>query len=681
MSDSFANVSLEPAAAELEIPMPIEGIGSETFWLNEVEQAIKRRKPYIDKARKNLERYHGAKAALVGYGSDDVINVNVDFYNTEQKKAQLFYQNPKMVLTPKRTDAQGQPMDEQAVTASAVLNYYLGADKIDATAMVDQMLSDLLVASGAAFSKIGYQSIVTDVPVPTGRLDPMTGQPALGPDGQPETTTVPKVIWDDYYWEEISPEFALIPASFTTTRYDKAPWLGWEFNLDADRISREFGIDRSLVLDGSRDSESLVPEDDKPYVKSTTRGKEIWYRAAVYDPEAKSPEEYRRMVILEKDGKERVVVHGKSPYQRFDEATGQFLAGMKGNPIHVATLRTMTGTAIPNSDCQMSRQLVDEKSMGRTQMVEQRRRNVPLRGINKMAPGISGKTVEQLERAVTQGIILFEGPISPQDFAVLANATFPRENFTFNDITTQDIEKTWALSANQNSVLADSQRTATEINSVDKASETRMSKERDRFLMWFTKGTQKLFSLIQLFADEPQIVKIVGPQGDAQWKSWDKTTIAGEYAFDMHPDSSNRIDAAEQLNKTLRGFNLLANEPTINRAMLTKQIVQQLGWDPAMVMQQPAQPPPEKPKISLSFSGADLSNPVVLRFLKENGAPVTDLDIQAASAAHTGVMPSPDSLSPAPTPPVGGPPGAVADVPHGGRAVQATTIDQHEQGR
>ena len=669
MSENPFNVALEPAAADLEIPLPIDGVGSEVFWLNEIEQSEKRLKPYIDKWRKNLDRYNGAKAVLNGVTQDQTINVNVDFYNTEQKKAQLFYQNPKLILTPKRTDNQGQPMDETGVIAGAVLNHYLGPDVIDAVELADQVISDLLVPAGIGVTKIGYESLTQDVTVPTGRIDPMTGQPALGMDGQPETTTVPKVVWDRYYWDEISPEFFRLPASFMSTRYDRAPWLGWQFQLDADRISREFGVDRSLVMDGTQEAQTLAPDADKPYVKATSRGYELWYRAAIYDPSCKSPDEYRRIVILEKEGGKRVVVHGVSPYQRFDPATGQLIAGMKGNPIHVCALRSMTATAIPNSDCQQGRQLTDELSMGRSQMVNQRNRNLPMRAFDKTR--VDADTIQRFERGEIQSLIPFDGPITDDMFRVLANATFPRENFSFNDVIGRDLQKTWALSDNQNSVQSDSQRTATEVNSIDKASDTRMSKERNKFLGWYVRGAQKLFALIQLFADEPEIVKIVGPGGEAQWKQWDKTTIAGDFAFDMHPDSSERIDAAEQLNKKLRGYNLLANDPNINRAMLTKQVVQEFGWDPAMVMQQPPPPPPDPPKISFAFNGADLSNPLVLRFLKENGAPVTDLDIQAASAAHTGILPD------AP-PPEAQAPAAVA---HGGRAVQATTIDKHEQGR
>src|SRR5580692_3052955 len=120
----------DPTPPALAIPLPAEGVGSLAFWRDEIREAQRRRKKEITVWKANLSRYRGERPKLSGVASGEVITVNLDFYNTEQKKAQLFFQNPEVVVAPKGIgDAPSQAM---AAARATVVNYYLGPHELDA---------------------------------------------------------------------------------------------------------------------------------------------------------------------------------------------------------------------------------------------------------------------------------------------------------------------------------------------------------------------------------------------------------------------------------------------------------------------------------------------------------------------------------------------------------------------
>src|SRR4030095_12691738 len=112
-------VPLNPARQVL--PLPDDELGSFAFWQAEVQASVDRRLQELTTWKRNVERYQGKRYSLSGFSDSDFIQVNVDYYKTEQKKAQLFFRNPEMVLSPRHPQyAQATPVFQ------AVLNEYLG---------------------------------------------------------------------------------------------------------------------------------------------------------------------------------------------------------------------------------------------------------------------------------------------------------------------------------------------------------------------------------------------------------------------------------------------------------------------------------------------------------------------------------------------------------------------------
>jgi hypothetical protein len=652
--------------AELEIPLPKDGTpGSESYWADEIELAEKRKHKELPTWQQNVERYKGKNQTYPGLPQRYTFSVNGDFINCEQKRPQLCYQVPEVRVSPKRGTTA-----PSAFVVQSLLNYYTGPDEIDNAALMDLVLFDCICAAGISPTKVFYESISVDVQVPM--QDPATGQPVIDPTTQqPSFQTVPKVIYEKYGWDHISPAKVLIPAGWLSSFYDKAPWLGWEFDLDPEQLGRMTGMpsDRLGVYPDNR---TLAGPADREVMRSTAKGYELFYRASLYDPTEKNPERFRRLVIASDKSKGRKVrIHENSKDQIFDPS-GKFIGGVRGNPIHIYYMRSLTDTAYPPSDSTILRSTIDEKSFHRTQTATQRRRNQPMRMADTTR--IEKSQIDRMARGDYQEILLHAGPLDGLIEAV-PQAGMPIENFRFNSEVDDDFARISGLGTNQQAAMGDTTRSATEIQTIDNAKENKLAKERSRLMLQMLKGYEKLLGLLQVHATPEQIEEIVGPEATQRFGAWDRS-IQGQFAFTIRPDSSVRVNAAEQQEKDLRYYNLTRNDPMVNGASSLAKVVEGAGWDPAtMINQQPPPPPgPEPPKITLSFKGEDLSNPAVIEILQKYGIQVSPQAVAATGTQQmiAATMQAASKDAKALAKPAGREP------KHGGRVTPLEPIDQHD---
>lgn len=676
-----------PDPPQLTVPLPASGRGSDHWWSDQVTQAKKRRKKELPLWKANLDRYRSVKPQLAGFQRRDVVGVNIEFGKTEAKKSQLFFQQPDVQLTPREEQA-----PESVALFRECLNFYLGPDEANVLSMIDEILLDVLCPAGMGCTKIGFEEahITKSMPV----LDPATGQPALDPlTQQPQMQDVPQRIYSRFYWERISPARMLIPAGWTNQNWDRAPWLGFEYDLVDTSTSGEPSRSMAGVVGESiAADETLSPANDREFLTRPGTGIELWYRASLMDPSVKDPRRYRRIVMeTQPRSKQTVTAHEDSPYQTLGP-DGQFQAGMLGNPIHVLTLRPMADSAYVPSDCTVSRLQVDELSKGRTQQMVQRDRNLPMRGADKSR--VDKGTLDRIEKGETQSIILTDGD---PDLAikVIQQASAPPENMAFNGQLSQDITELWALGPNQSGSAQARQTTATESSNIAKGVDNRLVKERGRVELFYIRGVEKFSALLQMFGDDDTFIPIIGAANKAQMTLWNKTKTPGRYLFRVRPDSSVRIDASEDLDRLLRAYNLLAKDPHVNRIELLNELCAKFGLDPAKVViaQLPPQPP-EKPKPTISFKGEDMSNPVVQQMLTANYGitfpappappPVPGLPLSPGGAiGGPAVAGSAAGPLPAPQSPPAVPGGLLMrlNVPHGGAADRADMLDKHEGDR
>jgi hypothetical protein len=126
-------------------------------------------------------------------------------------------------------------------------------------------------------------------------------------------------------------------------------------------------------------------------------------------------------------------------------------------------------------------------------------------------------------------------------------------------------------------------------------------------------------------------------------------------------------------------YQLTANDPFNNRAEGLKDVYAAFGEDPARHLQQPPTPPPEKPRISLSFKAEDLTNPMVVSLLQQSGFAIDPAALQQTMAIQTGNPALMQAAAQSPTQPSAPPyPQGPPAQDHGGSAQLQEPLNQHQ---
>lgn len=709
------------------LPLPTEGRGSMSWWRKELEGSVSR----IDAVRQDWEnnlRSYRAKS-LRSAPTTDTVTVPRDFTYVEQKKSTLFFQLPDVHLTP----GQDTPAVKNAVPLfQAVLNHYLGEEEIDALATVNEVMFDVLCPSGIMVSVLGYENFAQGtVPMKVGE-EPDPDQAVTGPSlGQPNPTglpgavlnigtpapkppmrpvmeDVPDFVAENFFWTRISPACARLPRKWSGSKYDRAPWLGYDASEDWDIIKRRFGLPADmkkpgagkgdpdkLRLPGEPSSDATKGSDDEALYTV------IWYHTAYLDPKEVHPEKFRQLVIVA--GSDTPLVHRDSPFQWMNN-DGE-LMGMRGNPIHIGALRYVSDTALPPSEASIGRAIGDELNKGRTQMLVSRDRSRPMRFADLSR--IGGTTgLAKLQKNIDQAVIPLATAhkADPPVFATEL-AHLPVEDWKFNEIVSQDYDGVWGLGpASRNEVMPNG-ASATEIKDSRMWSDNRIDGERRAMLRYYLGAVRKIGALIQMFADTEQYVEVLGPDKEPMLQTWDKTKIAGRFAYHVKPNSALRVDQAQAQTQSLKRYELLRKDPNVNGIELLDNIAEESDLDrhKLIIPQTPAKPP-DQPNISFRFNAADLdvrnpNFPIYAAILKRagydfdapvmgaNGQPepppvdqalhVAKLQAQANVSAHTGtgVDPLPAMEVPPPAAVIAG--HSLEPAEHPGTAPHADRISKH----
>lgn len=573
-------------------------------------------KDLVLEGRKSVARY--TAHTLKTKPKEHTVVVPLDYASVEQKKAQLF-QVPEMIAEGRTPEA--EPM---APLFAAIANYQLGPEGVNASAMMFEAQTDVLI-QGYAVTKIGYENVVDGTkPVETGRQipDPNFQQSpgailGLQPAPMvPETVDAPNIISETYYWRRIPPGFLLVDAEFRGSNFDESPFLAWRFSEDVP--DSELGGGHSET-----DDELLLVQPDR--AKSGKRkkryGTEGWYKACLFDADCKHPDLVRTFKLYDND--EKPAERRNSPFQRWavpgqplsvDYLPGSKLVGMKGYPLHILTLRYTPDSAFPLSDVQMGGILSDEISTGRTQVLRRRDRSLPQTGYD--ATRVTPADLAKIEKNENSAFIGFNGPIDDSMFKQIDKGQFGRENFAFNDQAQQDYDKAWAHGAHGGVLKADSPETATKTQSINHSIENRLQMERTRELEWFVAGATKLMSLYQIFADAQDYAPIVGATGQQRLQAWDKTMIPGPFILKTRPNSHIRLNPEQDFRQDLELFNLAGNAPEGNRMYMLQRLFMKRGWDPARALQQPPPKQADAATGSVSLKVEDFVGP---------GAPVAQI--------------------------------------------------------
>lgn len=618
----------------------VQSIKDGKFWKTQVDLAVAVRNTYERWWDANLRAYAPTGADRPdAFGAD--IHTNRTFVLVERKKADLFYQRPDVTLEPSPLmegpilsdqvdpatgapvplmgppDAQGQPQPISQLAAvqthQEIVNEKLGEDGVDATGLMDQVLFDILATQGVGATEMGYESVTVEQE----ELDPMTGQPV----------TVPVPIYESCFWEHFSGKQLLIPHNFRSTHWDKAPWLGRQFELPLTPANRQkFKLPAEFT--GAKASEAKQRYDhgaDQSAAEDVFTGVVIWYRSALYRPDRPHPEHFTLLVLV--DGIDAPVIEMDSPHQTLDPRGGLTPDSLIGNPIHPFSVRTLTDSAYVPSDGTMIRPLEHELNVFRTQMVQYRDAQT-LKWVYN-AGTVPKEVVDNMVRSPIGGMIGAPPELFPleHNLVELPHGSMPRESFTSNDYIDNDIARTTAIDASGAGVQSQGSSTATEQQIVAANANARLDKERGILLKRYLKGVTKYSTLIQRYLPVEQAAKIVGPQRAQVWDVW-RRQAASELAFTALPDSALRVDQAIDRKAAVELYSFLANDPFVQkgRMKLLEKLLRKHHIDPTGILQPPDPPKPEPPKLAFSFKGEDLVGPqapIVLEIMAQNGIQIS----------------------------------------------------------
>lgn len=589
----------------MNLPLPEEGLNTFGQWKSRIQGAvtnIDNRQPQWDKNQKLYLLEPTGKLSAKHVVVPDA------FTYVEQKKAIFLAAVSERVAV----EAQADGLDDAANVFEHVINYFLGDTEnkcVDFPAAIDEVLSDLLCASGLAAVKIGYQPTIDgEVPEPTGQMipdpkwvpDPVAVAAAaqgLAPMPQapliPETVMVPNIISEQYFFERVSPSCVLIPDEFKGSKFDRANWLGHRFEMDLEVARRVLTLPEDFQGSGSKMLGINADDQNKGLARKVVTGVELYYKAHVYDPTVKNPELQRCLVIV--DGLDKPVKHTDSKYQK-TLPDGRIM-GMQGFPLHVMTLRYVSDKAYVPSDIENIAGSVEEKSRHRTAQIVARERMIPQTLVDTTAIG-GDPGLAKLEKGVEYGFIPVGdgGDLNQPITKPVEYARYPQENFQFENYQNQDIQGAMGMAQNQTGAINTGNRSAQEVATAASGSDTRQNKEINKLKRWAEKGIEKLASLLQMFADKKTTIRVKGVGGQPQSVTWDKHDIAGPFSFKIS------IDPVADRNEWLQMYNFLAASPNVNRLQLDTELVQKYGLEPAKYIQQPQPPAPPKPELPKGFS-------------------------------------------------------------------------------
>jgi hypothetical protein len=592
-------------------------------WRPQIEAARKKRDKFVTGVWQTNVAFRVQKPFSQGSDDDadqsgvDQIAVPADWSRTRSKTTALFSRIPRVSLA-----AAHQRYAVAVPTFEKIVNHFTPLSGIEAC--FEEMGADVVNAAGVCAAIMKYEATfeMVDVPAVDVRgLPPDQVQQGIAM-GLIPMKQAPQTVSERYRCYRISPAQLLWPTEFSGSDWQRARWLGYDGVLPWAQAVTEFKLTEADKEDcctsAGTDATSKTLAGD--VTREVTAGDEqvryaeIFYWAALCEPEEKRFDAIRRMVFVH--GKDEPVIDEPYSGQRWVPETRQFV-GCTRLPVEVQTLTYVSDKAIPPSDSEIGRPMVLEQSRSRSQMIMQRTRNLPIRtaDVNRVDPTI----LDLLMRGTWQGIIPTNGP-GDRIISQVAAAAFPREDFTFDQVSNRDLDDAWSMSPNQMGNYASGERSASEANIIQGAYASVLGYQRNKMVNLFLGLIDTLMGLLQLNLDSWEAEPIVGPDGVQKLEQWDRTKIAGKFLATVRQDATVLQDTQARVNQLMKFLNIAGKSGRIAIDPILAELAALSGLDPATVMLPPAQPKAEPPNVSFRFSGwQDLHDPLTLAtYIKAN---------------------------------------------------------------
>ena len=596
--------------------------------------------------------------AGLGLSDEMQSSINPDWSLTKTKTANLYSQVPHVqIVHENKQYAPAIPPFSKAI------NFELSEKRANIGVAMEEVLNDVVNAAGVGAIIAEYSARFEMVEVPSidiAQLPPEVQMAVLQQNGGViPTEMVPRPVSDKFTGRRVSPKDLLWPCEFTGSSFDEADWVGYKWKDTWAVAKNEYKLRESVKDDvvgateskSTRDLKSTRSDQEESQEAQLVSGKTLFYWRYRVDPEEKSFQSIWKIVFV--DGMDEPVVHEAWKGQEWSEEARSYVGAIKF-PLRFLTLTYITDNPVPPSDSQAGRPQVMDLRRSRSQMFANRARSTPIRGYdtNRIDPMIQ----DRLSRGEFQDWIPVNGNAERAIWEV-ARASYPAEDFTFDQMTMKDLERSWLVGENQQGISTGG--TAKEAEIVQSNTTTRLGQERAKVSGFFLSVVEVIAGLMALYSDFPMLSDAEIQQMEA---AWDRKNVPTDFVFKIRPDSTIMIEAKQRRNDLLQVLSMVAKSGFVNPMPIIVEILELSGLDPAEVMKQPEPPKPEEASMSFSFSGKDdLTNPVVIALMMKAGRAPSPQEIEAAkkllAMAQAPAMPSqpPQGSPQGPPPPQGVP--------------------------
>lgn len=596
---------------------------------DEFRQRVNHTKEYRRKLIKNWAvsiDYRRGKP-FTSQTDEDQISVNLDWSMVKNKQAALFSQIPQIRL---EHTTYSDPSKNPWVSA---YQYSLNDKLIEAgiEATMDEVLPDCINAAGIGVAIVSYEAITEDREVSA--TTPTEGEPE-GDDQEPTSTapqapmeTVPYPIDQRYLIQRISPSDFLWPINISVSNFDNAPWIGRSGRIPWAEAAQKWNLDEA--------EKDKILGDDKPLMDKLTQDierekvlndemvgfDELFYKKFQFDTDTQPYSAIHHLVFV--NHKDDPVVD--EPWKGQKAGPDGSIVGAQRFPIRVLTLAYVTDESIPPSDSAIGRPQVNEINRGRTQMIQQRQRSLPVRtaDVNRLDPAI----MQSLMRGVWQSFIPVQGD-GARIINEVSRSNMPQENFLFDKIAKADYLEQMSLGNIGREINAsdknDPDQNTTSFNS-------QIGRERAKVASFVAGIAEVLGGLMALYEDPTSLGEGFDP------------SISKKLKCSILVDSTVLLDASQKLMRLNQFINTYAKSGWINIEPVLKEIATLTGLDPSTVVKAPSPKPPVEPNISLRLTGVeDMLNPLALAFMIKSGqAPPPEMIEQAKQLIQQAVTPPP----------------------------------------
>lgn len=124
--------------------------------------------------------------------------------------------------------------------------------------------------------------------------------------------------------------------------------------------------------------------------------------------------------------------------------------------------------------------------------------------------------------------------------------------------------------------------TAFEANAIQSGADIKVQEKRDVVREYMRRVLRKLNQMLQAYADQPLVQKVVGKEGDS-WIKWTKEDIQGEFVLDVDIYSSMPFSEEVEKKQVLEAVSILAQFPETNRMKLLQRVEKVFKWDESVL--------------------------------------------------------------------------------------------------